>query len=72
MLHLWQHQALCQELSQKLAEAGSECKSEPRQEAEGASEAGQAELHHIGQHSRGSTRHDWYLFRFKLPFSHSI
>jgi hypothetical protein len=27
--------------------AGVECKSEPRQEAEGASKAGQAELHHI-------------------------
>jgi hypothetical protein len=32
---------------QKPAEAGSECKSKSRQEVEGASEAGQAELHHI-------------------------
>jgi hypothetical protein len=43
-----QYQTLCQELSQKPAEAGSECESESRQEAEGASEAGQAELYHIG------------------------
>jgi hypothetical protein len=48
MLHLWQHRTLCQELSQKPAEAGSECKLELRQEVEGASEAGYAELHHIG------------------------
>jgi hypothetical protein len=30
------------------AETGAECQSEPRKEAEGASEAGQAELHHHG------------------------
>jgi hypothetical protein len=40
--------ALCQELPQKLAEAGTECQPESRQETEGASEAGQAELHHHG------------------------
>jgi hypothetical protein len=48
VFHLWQHRTLCQELSQEPAEAGADCKSEPRQEAEGASEASQAELHHIG------------------------
>jgi hypothetical protein len=37
---LWQHWTLRQELLQEPAEAGAECKSEPRQEAEGASEAG--------------------------------
>jgi hypothetical protein len=54
-------------LSQEPTEAGAECKSEARQETEGASEAGQAELHHIGGHSGGSTRHDWYLLCFELP-----
>jgi hypothetical protein len=32
--------------AQKPVEAGAECKLEPGQEAEGASEARQAELHH--------------------------
>jgi hypothetical protein len=36
MFHLWQHWTLRQELPQEPAEAGAECKSEPRQEAEGA------------------------------------
>jgi hypothetical protein len=48
MLHLWQHWTLCQELPQEPVEAGAEFQSEPRQEAEGASEARQAELHHYG------------------------
>jgi hypothetical protein len=72
VFHLWQHRILCQELSQELAETGTDYKSEPRQEAEGASEARQAELHHVGRHSGGSTRHDWYLFRFELPYCHSF
>jgi hypothetical protein len=67
MFHLWHHWTLCQEFPQKLAEAGAKCKSEPGQEAEGASEAGQAELHHTGCHSGGSTRQDRYLFCFELP-----
>jgi hypothetical protein len=46
VFHLWQHRTLCQELYQK--PVGVEYKSEPRQEVEGASEARQAELHHIG------------------------
>jgi hypothetical protein len=48
MFHLWQHWTLRQELPQESAEVGAEFKSEPRQEAEGASEARQAELHHYG------------------------
>jgi hypothetical protein len=59
-------------MPQEPAEAGTEFQSEPRQEAEGASEARQAEFHHVGGHSRGSTRHDWYLFRFELSCSHSF
>jgi hypothetical protein len=59
MFHLWQHWTLRQELPQETAEARAEFKSEPRQEAEGAGEARQAKLHHIGRYSRGSTRHDW-------------
>jgi hypothetical protein len=46
MFYLWQHWAICQELPQE--PAGAEFKPEPRQEAEGAGEARQAELHHDG------------------------
>jgi hypothetical protein len=35
-------------IAPKPAEAGTECQPELRQETEGASEAGQAELHHHG------------------------
>jgi hypothetical protein len=35
-------------LPQELAETGAKFQSKPRQEAEGASEASQAELHHYG------------------------
>jgi hypothetical protein len=48
MFHLWQHWTLRQELPLEPAEAGAKFQSEPRKEAEGASEAGQAELHHVG------------------------
>jgi hypothetical protein len=48
MLYLWQHWTLRQELPQEAAEAGAEFQSKSRQEAEGASETRQAELHHHG------------------------
>jgi hypothetical protein len=48
MFHLRQHWTLCQELPQEPAEAGAKFQSKPRQEAEGASEARQAELQHYG------------------------
>jgi hypothetical protein len=35
-------------IAKKPAEAGTECQPEPNQEAEGASEARQTELHHYG------------------------
>jgi hypothetical protein len=47
MLHLWQFEPLCQGLLSEPAKASSECKSELGKEIEGASEAGQIELHHI-------------------------
>jgi hypothetical protein len=48
MFYLWQQWALRQKLPQEPAEAGAKFKPELRQEAEGAGEARQAELHHDG------------------------
>jgi hypothetical protein len=45
VFHLWQYGPLCQELSQEPAEADASTKSRQGKKAEGASQAGEAQLH---------------------------
>jgi hypothetical protein len=51
VLHLWQCGPLCQELPQKSAEADASTESRQGEEAEGASQTREAQLHY----PRGST-----------------
>jgi hypothetical protein len=48
VLHLWQCGPLCQELPKESAEADASTKSRQREEAEGACQAREAQLHYSG------------------------
>jgi hypothetical protein len=48
VLHLWQCGPLCQGLPQESAEADGSTKSRQRKEAEGASQAREAQFHYSG------------------------
>jgi hypothetical protein len=48
VLHLWQCGSLCQELPKESAEADASTKSRQREEAEGASQAREAQHHYNG------------------------
>jgi hypothetical protein len=48
VLHLWQCGPLCHELPQKSAEADASTKSRQGEEAEGASQTREAQLHYSG------------------------
>jgi hypothetical protein len=58
VLHLWQCGPLCQELPKESAEADVSSKSRQRKEAEGASQAREAQFHYSGGVTGRSPHHD--------------